>query len=138
MTISDVLMVIAVICIWSLLLVNVTLIIAGYLYYIKSENEDIPEIEGEYPFVSIMVPAHNEGVVICKTVESLLALDYPQDRYEIIVINDNSSDNSAELLAGIQSRNPGRQLVVINTDAVTGGKGKSNALNIGFTSCKGS
>lgn len=61
MTISDVLMVIAVICIWSLLLVNVTLIIAGYLYYIKSENEDIPEIEGEYPFVSIMVPAHNEG-----------------------------------------------------------------------------
>lgn len=35
------------------------------------------------------------------------------------------------------NRNPGRQLVVINTDAVTGGKGKSNALNIGFTSCKG-
>lgn len=61
MTISDILMVIAVICIWSLLLVNVTLIIAGYLYYIKSENEDIPEIEGEYPLVSIMVPAHNEG-----------------------------------------------------------------------------
>lgn len=63
MTISDILMVIAVICIWSLLLVNVTLIIAGYLYYIKSENEDIPEIEGEYPLVSIMVPAHNEGEI---------------------------------------------------------------------------
>lgn len=137
MTISDVLMVIAVICIWSLLLVNVALIIAGYLYYIKTENEEIPEIVGEYPMVSIMVPAHNEGVVICKTVESLLALDYPKDRYEIIVINDNSSDNSAELLAGIQSRNPGRQLIVINTDAITGGKGKSNALNIGFAHCKG-
>ena len=137
MTISDILMVIAVICIWSLLLVNVTLIIAGYLYYIKSENEEIPEIAGEYPLVSIMVPAHNEGVVICKTVESLLALDYPEDRYEIIVINDNSSDNSAELLAGIQNRNPGRQLIVINTDSITGGKGKSNALNIGFTHCKG-
>lgn len=89
MTISDVLMVIAVICIWSLLLVNVALIIAGYLYYITTENEDVPEIKGEYPFVSIMVPAHNEGVVISKTVESLLALDYPHDRYEIIVINDN-------------------------------------------------
>lgn len=72
MTISDVLMVIAVICIWSLLLVNVALIIAGYLYYITTENEDVPEIKGEYPFVSIMVPAHNEGVVISKTVESLL------------------------------------------------------------------
>lgn len=53
------------------------------------------------------------------------------------MINDNSSDNSAELLAGIQNRNPGRQLIVINTDAITGGKGKSNALNIGFTHCKG-
>ncbi|KWX71799.1 glycosyltransferase family 2 protein [Paenibacillus jilunlii] len=137
MTISDVLMVIAVICIWSLLLVNVALIIAGYLYYIKTENEDVPEIKGEYPFVTIMVPAHNEGVVISKTVESLLALDYPHDRYEIIVINDNSSDNSAELLSRIQSRQPERNLIIINTDAVTGGKGKSNALNIGFTRSRG-
>lgn len=137
MTISDVLMVIAVICIWSLLLVNVALIIAGYLYYIQTEREEVPEIKGEYPFVTIMVPAHNEGVVISKTVESLLALDYPHDRYEIIVINDNSSDNSAVLLGNIQNRYPGRNLLIINTDSVTGGKGKSNALNIGFTRSKG-
>ncbi|WP_342476347.1 glycosyltransferase [Paenibacillus sp. FSL H7-0350] len=137
MTISDVLMVIAVICIWSLLLVNVMLIIAGYLYYIQTENEPEPEITGEHPMVTIMVPAHNEGIVISKTVESLLALDYPHDRYEIIVINDNSSDNSAGLLAAIQKRNPLRKLIIINTDAVTGGKGKSNALNIGFTRSSG-
>ncbi|WP_238651394.1 glycosyltransferase family 2 protein [Paenibacillus piscarius] len=137
MTISDVLMVIAVICIWSLLLVNVTLIIAGYLYYIATENEPPPEISGEHPMVTIMVPAHNEGIVIGQTVESLLALDYPHDRYEIIVINDNSSDHSAELLAAIQRRNPERNLIIINTDAVTGGKGKSNALNIGFARSRG-
>lgn len=137
MTIPDVLMVIAVICIWSLLLVNVTLIIAGYLYYIQTENEKVPELQGEYPFVTIMVPAHNEGVVIGKTVESLLALDYPHERYEIIVINDNSSDNSAVLLGNIQKRHPQRNLLVINTDSVTGGKGKSNALNIGFARSRG-
>jgi len=137
MTIADILMVIAVICIWSLLLVNVVLIVAGYIYYIKSENEDIPEIAGEPPFVSIMVPAHNEGVVISRTVESLLAFDYPQERYEIIVINDHSSDNSAELLAGIQDRNPGRNLIVINTDSAAGGRGKSNALNIGYSRSRG-
>jgi cellulose synthase/poly-beta-1,6-N-acetylglucosamine synthase-like glycosyltransferase len=137
MTISDVLMVIAVICIWSLLLVNVALIIAGYLYYIATEREPEPEIKGDYPMVTIMVPAHNEGVVISKTVESLLALDYPHDRYEIIVINDNSSDNSAELLGNIQRRNPERNLIIINTDSVIGGKGKSNALNIGFARSQG-
>lgn len=137
MTTADILMLIAVICIWSLLLVNVVLIIAGYLYYIKIENEEVPEIKGEAPFVSIMVPAHNEGKVITKTVESLLALDYPHDRYEIIVINDNSSDNSSELLGNLQHKHEGRNLIVINTDAVTGDKGKSNALNIGFKRSRG-
>ncbi|MCM3288833.1 glycosyltransferase family 2 protein [Paenibacillus sp. MER 180] len=137
MTTADILMLIAVICIWSLLLVNVVLIIAGYLYYIKIENEEVPEIKGEAPFVSIMVPAHNEGKVITKTVESLLALDYPHDRYEIIVINDNSSDNSSELLGDLQRKHDGRNLIIINTDAVTGGKGKSNALNIGFKQSRG-
>ncbi|GAV12692.1 glycosyltransferase family 2 protein [Paenibacillus sp. chi10] len=137
MTTADILMLIAVICIWSLLLVNVVLIIAGYLYYIKIENEEVPAIKGEAPFVSIMVPAHNEGKVITKTVESLLALDYPHDRYEIIVINDNSSDNSSELLGNLQRKHDGRNLIIINTDAVTGGKGKSNALNIGFKQSRG-
>ncbi|WP_028596522.1 glycosyltransferase family 2 protein [Paenibacillus assamensis] len=137
MTIADILMMIAVVCIWSLLLVNVVLIIAGYLYYIDIEGEEVPPIKGEAPFVTIMVPAHNEGKVIIKTVESLLALDYPHHKYEIIVINDNSSDDSSVLLADLQDRYPGRNLIVINTDKVTGGKGKSNALNIGFQRSKG-
>jgi cellulose synthase/poly-beta-1,6-N-acetylglucosamine synthase-like glycosyltransferase len=137
MTIADILMLISVICIWALLVVNVVLIIAGYFYYIESEREPVPELEGEVPFVSIMVPAHNEGKVITKTVEALLALDYPHDRYEIIVINDNSSDNSHTLLHDLQVKYPGRHLNIINTDSITGGKGKSNALNIGFAQSRG-
>lgn len=137
MTVADILMMIAVVSIWSLLLVNVVLIIAGYLYYIENEKRVVPPLPEDAPFVSIMVPAHNEGKVITQTVESLLRLDYPHDRYEIIVINDNSSDNSSELLAKLQDKNPTRNLIIINTDNVTGGKGKSNALNIGFKQSKG-
>jgi len=137
MTVADIIMLFSVVSIWTLLLVNVVLIIAGYFYYMKNEQRPIPSIEGEYPFVSIMVPAHNEGKVIIQTVRSLLALDYPHDRYEIIVINDNSSDNSSVLLQQLQDQHQGRQLIVINTDATTGGKGKSNALNIGFKQSKG-
>lgn len=137
MTLADILMLISVICIWSLLLVNVVLIVAGYLYYVQIEDKPVPRWEGEMPFVTIMVPAHNEGKVITQTVESLLGLDYPHDRYEIIVINDNSSDNSGTLLANLQSKYSGRNLIVMNTDAVTGGKGKSNALNLGFAQSRG-
>ncbi|EUJ31265.1 family 2 glycosyl transferase [Listeria floridensis FSL S10-1187] len=137
MTAADYISLFAVICIWGLLLVNIALIVAGYVYYLRNERRAVPQVEGEAPFVSIMVPAHNEGKVIVKTVESLLAFDYPHDRYEVIVINDNSSDNSAELLAEVKKRYPDRFFTVINTDAETGGKGKSNALNIGFETSRG-
>lgn len=63
---------------------------------------------------------------------------YPKDRYEIIVINDNSTDDSREKLEQIQRENPDRNLIVISTDKVSGGTGKSNALNIGFSVSKGS
>ena len=91
----------------------------------------------EYPFVSILVPAHNEGKVIGKTVESLLSLDYPIDKMELIVINDNSSDNSRDILQSIKNRYKKYNFTIINTDNITGGKGKSNALNIGYGKSKG-
>lgn len=129
---------IAIFSIWAILIVNIILTIAGYVYYLRWSKQPAPELPAKVPFVTIMVPAHNEGIVIVKTVLSLLSFDYPQDCYEIIVINDNSSDNSADLLKAIQSLHPDRNLEVVNTDAKTGGKGKSNALNIGLKKAKGS
>jgi cellulose synthase/poly-beta-1,6-N-acetylglucosamine synthase-like glycosyltransferase len=136
MTVLDVFMLASLVCIWLLLIVNVFLIIGGYMYYVESSGYLPPRPEN-YPMVSIMVPAHNEGIVIAQTVCSLLNFDYPKELYEIIVINDNSSDNSAKLLEAILDKNPGRNLKIINTDNIRGGKGKSNALNIGFKECCG-
>lgn len=48
----------------------------------------------ELPFFSILVPARNEAEVIANTIEHLASLEYPKDRYEIIVITDEK-----ELLA---------------------------------------
>lgn len=53
------------------------------------------------PFVSIIVPARNEEQYIERCVRSLLNQDYPN--YEIIVIDDNSTDNTLEILKDIQS-----------------------------------
>nr|WP_252898757.1 glycosyltransferase [Secundilactobacillus odoratitofui] len=64
-------------------------------------------------------------------------MDYPQDRYEVIIINDNSSDQSAALLAALQTRTTNGRLSVINTTPQNGGIGKSNALNIGLKQAKG-
>ncbi|CEI73269.1 MULTISPECIES: glycosyltransferase [Romboutsia] len=122
--------------IWAILLTNIILAISGYIYYLKSLKFKDEKLK-EFPFVSILVPAHNEGKVIGKTVESLLLLDYPIDKMELIVINDNSSDNSKEILENIKNRYRNYNFTIINTDNITGGKGKSNALNIGYQISKG-
>ncbi len=137
MNLADYLTLFAMVAIWALMAINVFLSVGGFLYYYKMERQD-PNIPlEEYPFVSVMVPAHNESAVIQRTVRALLRFDYPADRYEIIVINDNSSDDTAEKLAAVQAEHPDRKLVVVNTDNQLGGKGKSNALNIGFSVAKG-
>ncbi len=130
----DILIISSILCIWILLLLNVLLLCAGYRYYTKVEKEK-PRVMKRYPTVSILVPAHNEGKVIGRTVKSLLALNYPPDKYEIVVINDNSTDNSAEVLEDIKQKNPDRRLVIVNNRTRGGGKGKSNALNIGLSHC---
>ncbi|WP_195238251.1 glycosyltransferase [Romboutsia sp. 1001285H_161024_C4] len=122
--------------IWAILLTNIILAISGYIYYLKSLKFKDEKLK-EFPFVSILIPAHNEGKVIGKTVESLLLLDYPIDKMELIVINDNSSDNSKEILENIKNRYRNYNFTIINTDNITGGKGKSNALNIGYQISKG-
>ncbi len=138
MSIADYLTLFAMIAIWTLMAINVFLSVGGFIYYYRASKSDGHIPLEEYPFVSVMVPAHNESAVICRTVRALLNFDYPKDRYEIIVINDNSSDDTAERLAGVQAENPDRRLIVLSTDNQVGGKGKSNALNIGFSVAKGS
>ena len=133
----DIVIICAILCIWTLLLINVVLLCAGYRYYTNSEKEK-PKLTTRYPTVSKLVPAHNEGKVIGRTVNSLLAFNYPPEKYEIIVINDNSKDNSAAILDEIKRKNPDRRLTIVTNQSRGGGKGKSNALNSGLAHCSDS
>lgn len=136
LNVSEYLFVFSLFSIWSLLLINIILAMGGYIFYFKNFDKEIKEID-EYPMISILVPAHNEAKVIGRTVESLLLLNYPKSKMELIVINDNSSDNSKEILENIKDRYNNYNFTIINTDSLTGGKEKSNALNIGYTISKG-
>ncbi|HBF4082635.1 glycosyltransferase [Clostridioides difficile] len=136
LNVSEYLFVFSLFSIWSLLLINIILAMGGYIFYFKNFDKEIKEID-EYPMISILVPAHNEAKVIGRTVESLLLLNYPKSKMELIVINDNSYDNSKEILENIKDRYNNYNFTIINTDSLTGGKGKSNALNIGYTISKG-
>lgn len=123
---------------WILLLFNVILAFSGYKYYLNVIGQKINVDEMDcFPRISILIPAHNEEKVIRRTVISLYKLDYPKDKYEVTVINDNSSDSTGAILSEIQKMYDDFDLNVITTDKITGGKGKSNALNIGLKQSTG-
>src|SRR5207302_2302641 len=54
-----------------------------------------------HPFVSIVVPTRNRAELLCGCLESLLAQDYPRERYEIIVVDDGSEDETAHLVCSL-------------------------------------
>ena len=58
----------------------------------------------QWPRISITVPAYNEEREIASTLESLLQLDYPADRREIIVVSDASTDRTDEIVRSYADR----------------------------------
>ena len=48
----------------------------------------------ELPFVTIVIPVRNEERILGQCLESIAALDYPQDRLEVIVADSLSTDRS--------------------------------------------
>ena len=52
------------------------------------------ELLADTPTVSLLIAAKNEEAVIGKLVKMLVQLDYPQDKYEVWVVDDNSSDKT--------------------------------------------
>ena len=58
------------------------------------------------PTVTIIIPAYNEAEYIAGCIKSVLALDYPKDKLEIIVVDDGSTDNTAAVARSFCKKNP--------------------------------
>ncbi len=63
-----------------------------------------PAPPAEWPAISITVPAYNEEAQIRELLESLLAIDYPADRRQILVVSDASTDGTDAIVAGFSDR----------------------------------
>jgi 1,2-diacylglycerol 3-beta-glucosyltransferase len=84
------------------------------------------ETSQELPFFSLLASAKNEEAVIANLVENLCQLDYPRDRFEVWIVDDNSSDRTPEVLASLKQKFPQLQTLRRGEDAQGG---KSGALN---------
>jgi cellulose synthase/poly-beta-1,6-N-acetylglucosamine synthase-like glycosyltransferase len=55
-------------------------------------------VKNNLPIVSVIIPVYNSKKTIIKCIESLLDQDYPNNEYEIIVIDNNSKDRINEII----------------------------------------
>lgn len=53
-----------------------------------------PQLRKKEPRVCVIIPCYNEETTVARTIESVLALDYPRKKLEVIVVDDGSSDNT--------------------------------------------
>ncbi|NLY78659.1 MAG: glycosyltransferase family 2 protein, partial [Lysinibacillus sp.] len=129
---ANLLLYISLFLIWFMLFYHAFLMFGGFLHSLKDEkfkkNLTIPK-EG-FPKVSILIPAHNEEVVIKDTIKSMIQLNYPKNKLEVIIINDNSSDHTGAIIEDYSKRYP--FIKAVHTKPPNAGKGKSSALNQGL------
>ena len=81
-------------------------------------------------FVSVVVACRNEEENLPRLLQSISDQDYPINLYEIIIVNDNSTDRTAEVPSGFTAT--GKILVINNT-----GKGKKHAMKTGIGRASG-
>lgn len=89
--------------------------------------------ENYKPFISIMVPAHNEESVITHTVDNIMQLSY--QNFEVILIDDRSADNTASVMKNLELKYKDKVKVLVRAkDAFPG---KSAVLNDALNLAKG-
>ncbi|MBR9683470.1 glycosyltransferase family 2 protein [Candidatus Woesearchaeota archaeon] len=83
-----------------------------------------------FPVVTIAVPAYNEEKTIQKTLKSLINLDYPQKKLEIIAINDGSDDKTKLKIKEIIKKYPKYSIRLIDQENQGKGAALNNAIKI--------
>ena len=136
------------ILIWVTYLITLFLLVYWLIYYFEKKSSMIDDKKkarpklSRFPFVTITVPAYNEEKHILKTLNSLVRLDYPHDKFEIIVVNDCSTDNTINVVKNFISRHidehkKANDAINIRLVSLKKNLGKAGALNTAFDDAKG-
>lgn len=117
--------VISLLYVWTLY--NVPILVTGIrrLHKNKNKKRDFSVCSmGDLPSISVIVPVKNEENVVGRLLNALLSADYPVDKREIVVVEDGSVDQTAEICKDFERRYPGQVKVICRSVS----DGKPSAL----------
>jgi cellulose synthase/poly-beta-1,6-N-acetylglucosamine synthase-like glycosyltransferase len=87
----------------------------------------------ELPKISLIIPTKNEETVIRRCLNSILNIDYPKDKMQIIVVDGKSEDNTLSICSEFSQKYPENIKIISEKTA----KGKPGALNLALPYVKG-
>lgn len=103
----------------SLIALAIFTLIIFVLFFIDEHHKRAPH---KHPFITFIIPCYNDGHIIPQTIKSIYE-SYDNNKFELIVVNDCSKDNSAQIIQTLQSE---YNFIFID---LTKNIGKSDALN---------
>lgn len=59
-------------------------------------------MDDKKPYISVVIPAYNEEKYLGKTLKTVISQDYPEENYEVIVVDNNSNDRTSEVAKGFK------------------------------------
>jgi cellulose synthase/poly-beta-1,6-N-acetylglucosamine synthase-like glycosyltransferase len=120
---------------WLFLIISVAYFLVASVLAV-ARNKFPPQNPDYLPFVSVVISARNEGSTIGPCLDSLFAQDYPEDFFEVIAVDDRSSDNSPEIMESYRRRYPRLKVITIRKEpeALTG---KQVAMDVGINRARG-
>lgn len=93
----------------------------------KTDEVPYKPTDAELPLISVMVAVRNESKHIIRCLDALNKLDYPKEKIQLLIGEDQSEDNTAELIATFIADKPTFKMVSI-TDNLGKARGKANVL----------
>lgn len=120
---------------WIFLMVFTVQMCFAYAYRFRAERIKVHAAQ-EYPPVSILVCAKNEAQNLMAHLPQLLHQQYPNPNWELVVVNDASTDDTAELLLRFAIEYPQLRVVHIDVEEQRNFPGKKYALQQGLAACR--
>lgn len=124
-----------IITIFVLFLAEHVILLVGLIRNLKRPT--VTSASSAIPFVTLIVAARNEEKVIESCIKSLIALNFPHDKLEIILVNDRSTDDTGRIMREYATSDNSHVKYLEITETPTKLKGKTNALSQALKTAKG-
>ena len=111
------------------------LVVCAYILtrFLLSLFYRLPPDSGIEPTVAVVIPAYNEEAAIASTVRAILALDYPREKLEVVVVDDGSTDLTFERISEVAREHPSVDVIHFSENR---GKRAAMAAGIAATSAE--